>query len=244
MVIYLKPATRIRIAAVLSLFLIVLGVRAGLSVQSGTIETAAKIKPISRVDTSLLEVGLVVDVTSGGPEEVMACLAVLDELEVKATWFLTATLVEAGETPVKELTSRGHEVGVKGTDEKRIDNLPQAEMLDRIQRARQAFMKIAVPTAPFFYPPGERYSDALVAIAFQEGYQSIKAAVDLSGMKGKEADAARKIAERISPGDILKIRVDKKGIMPAEKSLASLIPQLKGMNLSVVSLSQLFKGVR
>ena len=36
------------------------------------------------------------DVTSGGPDGVMACLAVLDDLGVKATWFLTATLVEAG----------------------------------------------------------------------------------------------------------------------------------------------------
>jgi len=244
MVIYLRPATRIRIAAVLSLVLIVLGVRAGLSVQGSSLETAAKIRPITRVETSLLEVGLIVDVTSGGPDEVMACLAVLDDLGVTATWFLTATLVEAGEALVKEVTSRGHEIGIKGTDERRLDKLPQAEMLDRIQRARQALMKTAVPTAPFFYPPGERFSDALVSIAFQEGYQAIKPGVDLSRMKGKEADAARKMAERMSPGDILKIRVEKKGIFPAEKYLSSLIPRLNGMNLSVVTLSQLFKGVR
>ncbi|MGI6663031.1 MAG: hypothetical protein ACOX4B_06090 [Bacillota bacterium] len=55
---------------------------------------------------------------------------------------------------------------------------------------------------------------------------------------------ARKMAERMSPGDILKIRVEKKGIFPAEKYLSSLIPRLNGMNLSVVTLSQLFKGVR
>ena len=42
MVIYLRPATRIRIAAVLSLVLIVLGVRAGLSVQGSSLETAAR----------------------------------------------------------------------------------------------------------------------------------------------------------------------------------------------------------
>lgn len=244
MVIYLKPATRIRIAAVLSLILIVLGVRAGLSLQDGSIETVAKIRPITRVETSLLEVGLVVDVTSGGPDEVMACLTALDELGARATWFLTATLAEAEETLVREITSRGHEVGIKGTDEKRIDNLPQAEMLDRIQRARQALMKVGAPTAPFFYPPGERFSDALVSLAFQEGYQSVKPGVDLTGMRGKEAEAARKMAERIFPGDILKIKVDKKGLVPAEKYLSPLMSALGGMNLTVVNLSQLFRGVR
>ncbi|HHX29457.1 MAG: polysaccharide deacetylase family protein [Bacillota bacterium] len=244
MVIYLRPATRIRMAAVLSLILVVLGVRAGLSVQSESLETAAKVRPITRVETSLMEVGLIVDVTSGGPDQISACLAALDGMGAKATWFLTATLVEAEEDTVRAIMSGGHEIGIKGTDDKRIDNLPQAEMLDRIQRARQALMKIAAPTAPFFYPPGERYSDALVLLAFQEGYQSLKPGLDLAGMKGKEADAARKMVQRVSPGDILKIRVDKKGVVPAEKYLAALASALGSANLSVVTVSQLFKGVR
>lgn len=244
MLVYLKPATKIRIAAILSVILLALGVRAGLSVQGASLETAARLSPLSRVETSELEVGLVVDVTSASSEEVMACLQVLENLEVKATWFLTATFVEAAEGTVRELVSKGHEMGIKGTDEKRLDNLPQAEMLDRIKRSRQALMKTSVPTAPFFYAPGGRFSDALVSVAFQEGYQSIRPGVDLTGMKGKEADAARKMAGRISPGDILGIRVDKKGTLPAEKYLSALVGRLKEMNLSVVSLSRLFKGVK
>jgi hypothetical protein len=244
MVIYLRPATRIRIAAVLSLILVVLGVRAGLLVQGESIETAAKIRPITRVETSLMEVGLIVDVVSGGRGEIEACLRALDAMGAKATWFLSATLVEADEALVKEITSRDHEIGLKGTDDKRIDNLPEAEMLDRIQRARQALMKVAVPTAPFFYPPGERWSDALVSLVFREGYQAVKPGVDLSSMRGKEADAARRVAEEVSPGDILKIKVDKKGIHPAEKYLAPLASALGERNLGMVTLSRLFKGVR
>ncbi|MGI6663032.1 MAG: polysaccharide deacetylase family protein [Bacillota bacterium] len=152
MVIYLRPATRIRIAAVLSLVLIVLGVRAGLSVQGSSLETAAKIRPITRVETSLLEVGLIVDVTSGGPDEVMACLAVLDDLGVKATWFLTATLVEAGEALVKEVTSRGHEIGIKGTDERRLDKLPPGGDAGQDPKGEAGAHENSRPDGPFLLP--------------------------------------------------------------------------------------------
>lgn len=244
MVIYLKPATRMRIAAALSVILLLLGVRAGLFLQEERVEVAAKISPVSRVATLLPEVGLVVDVTTGGPEQVKACLSALDSIAVKATWFVTATFAEAQADVVKEIASRGHELGVKGTDEKRIDNLPEAEIRDRLQRSRLALSKNGIEAAPFLLPPGRRYSDVLVSLAFKDGYQAVKPGVDLTRMKGKEVPAAQKIVESLSAGDILLLRVDKNGLVPAEKYLAAFATSLKGKNLSIVPLSQLFKGVK
>ena len=83
-------------------------------------------------------------------------------------------------------------------------------MLDGI-KGEAALMKTAVPTAPFFYPPGERFSDIL-SIA-SGGCQAIKPGVDLSRMKGKEAmrraDGGAHVSRRH-----LKIRVEKKGVFP------------------------------
>lgn len=244
MVIYLRPATRVRIVAVLSVILVVLGVRAGISVQPGPVEVSAKILPITHVGTSLPEVGLVVDVTSGGPEQVNACLAALDSLGAKATWFVTATFAEAEEAVVKEIEAKGHELGVKGTGEKRIDNLPEVEIRDRLQRARQALLKAGIEAAPFLYPPGQRYSDKLVSLAFENGYQAVKPGIDLTRMKGKEDGASQKIAGDLAAGDILLMRVEKKGVVPAEKYLAALSGVIKEKNLTVVTLSGLFRGVQ
>lgn len=244
MVIYLKPATRLRVVVVLSVVLILLGIRGGLALQGEPIETAAKIVPIDRVNTSLPEVALVVDVTTGGPEQVNACLTALESIGAKATWFVTATFAESQEQAVKEIAVKGHEFGVKGTDEKPIDKLSQVEMKDRLQRSRQALLKAGIQAAPFLCPPGRRFSDALVTLAFQEGYQAIKPGIDLGRMKGKELEAGKKTADSLKVGDILVLRVDKKGIAPAEKYLAALSVSMKNQGMAVVTLSQLFKGVK
>lgn len=240
MVVYLKPATRVKIVATVSAILILLGVRAGIAPQGKVVDATAKIVPVSRVNTALPEVGLAVDVADAGAEHVKACLATLDSLGAKATWFVTATFAEAQEAAVKEIAARGHELGVKGTDEKRMDNLPQADIKDRLQRSRQALSKAGIQAAPFLYPPGQRYSDALVSLAFHDGYQTVKPGVDLC--RGKEAKVLEKMAKDLKAGDILLVRIGKKGPLPPHLTAAAASVKDKG--LSIVALSRLFRGVK
>ncbi|MEX0974118.1 MAG: polysaccharide deacetylase family protein [Bacillota bacterium] len=244
MLIYMKPGTRQKIVLVLALVLVLLGTRVGLSLYGGEKETAAKISPLSRVNTTLPNVGLMVDVSQAGSEEISEALAALETLQVKATWFLDTTTVESATAAAKEIAAKGHELGVKGTDQKALDKLSAAEVRDRLLRSRQALIQAGIEPVPFLYPPLGRYSDTIVTVAFQEGYQAVKHGFDAGSMRGKEETAASKLAGSVKPGDFILVRVARKGLEPAQSYLTALHKSLTDRGLSAVPLSVLVKGVK
>lgn len=244
MVIYLRPGSKIRVVAVLALVLTILGARVGLILRGDSAETAARISPLGRINTSQPNVGIMVDVAQARPEDVNSALAVLDTVHWRATWFLDATTVEAHPELVKDIVSRGHEVGLKGTDQKPLNRLSQVEVKDRIMRAREALAKVGVEPVPFLYPPLGRYSDTVVIVAFQEGCQAVKPGFDASAMRGKEDQASSKMAASLKPGDLILLRVGRTGLSPAERYLASLEKSLVSHGLSGSPLTSLVKGVK
>lgn len=248
MVIYFKPGTRRRIVLVLSLVLILLGARIGLSFQGQPEEqdqeAAARIVPLSRVNTAQPVAGLIVDVSQAGPEQVKAALAAFESLGMKGTWFIDATTAESQPAMVKEIVDKGHELGLKGTDEKPVDRLSQVDVKDRITRAKQAFANAGLTVAPFLYPPLGRFSDTVVTVSFQEGLQAVKSGFDATLMRGKEDAAATKIGDALKPGDFLLVRVGKTGLLPELRYLTALQANLKGHGLGVAPLSVVVKGVK
>lgn len=240
----MRPGTRLRVIGVIALVLILLGVRVGITLYGGEEEAMAKITPQSRVKTSLASVGLMVDVSGAPAEEISAALAALSAIQAKATWFVDATTIESCQEVVKEVAAAGHELGIKGTDQKAIDKLSEAEVRDRLLRARQALSQLSLNPSPFLYPPSGRYSDTVIAVAFSEGIEAVKPAHDASRMKGKEAEAAAKLAGSLEAGDFVLVRVEKKGLKPGAAYLAALQESLAEKGLSIAPLSALVKGVK
>lgn len=245
MVIYLKPGTRLRIILVLSIVLILLGARVGLLFQGQDYEeTSARIAPLSRVNTAKPIAGLIVDVSQAGPDQVRAALAALDALQIKGTWFVNATTVESQPALIKEIISKGHELGVKGTDDKPVDRLSQVEVKDRLTRSKQAFTNAGVVMAPFLYPPLGRFSDTVVTTAFQEGLQAVKPGFDATLMRGKEDAAAAKMGDAMKPGDILLVKVGRTGLLPEQRYLTALVSNLAQHGLGVATLSEVVKAIK
>lgn len=244
MLIYLKPRTRQKLIVALALVLLVLGARIGMSIQDYEEVTAAKVPPLVQVDTNEPHVGVIVDISYPRAEKVIECLEMLESLSVKATWFASATFVESQSNLVKEIIDKGHEFGIKGTEEKPMDRLDALEIKDRITRARQAFQKYNIEPVPFFYPPLGRLSQRLLDVVFEEGYHVVKGSVDGKIMKGDEDKAGKKVADSMKPGDIFIVHVTKRSVVPKKLYLELLLKHLSDHGLSLVTLSTLVKGMR
>jgi len=244
MLIYLKPKTRRNVLIVSSVFLLILGARIGAGIGSGSLEVVAKVKPLSQFDTREPHIGLVVEVQNPKPENIAPVLATLENLQIRATWFLPATFCEAQSEVVKEIAGKGHEFGMKGTDEKPMDRLSPVEVKDRIRRAHQALQKLSIEPVPFFYPPLGRLSETLTAAAFEEGYATIIGSIDGTVIKGKPEEAGKKAADSMRPGDVLVLHLTKNGLVPEVTLVEATAKHLKNHGLSFVSLSMLAKGVR
>jgi hypothetical protein len=244
LVIYLRPSTRRRVIVALSVVLVVVGVRIGATFVERPRETAAKISPMTMVRTQEPLASLVIDVTTAGPDQALQCLGVLESISVQATWFATATFVEANPEAISQIAEKGHEFGIKGTDEKPMDKLSSQDVKDRIIRSRQALNKASQEPAPFLLPPGGRTSGVLSQSAFEEGVHEIKPGIDARSMRGKAEDAAKKLVQNIKPGDIVLMSIDKKGMRPAADHLKALVEGLAQQGISLVTLSSLVRSVK
>ncbi len=233
MLIYFKPLVRRRVLLFLSFALIVLGARAGVSVQDKG--AAAKITPLTRVNTAEQHIGVMVEVFKANPEAVEECISVFESAGIKATWFFSATFAESHSGLVGQLVDKGHELGLSGTDDKAMDRLSPAEIRDRLIRSREALLKLGTEPMPFFHAPLGRFSDELVNESFEQGFYLVKGSID---------NAVQKVAASIRAGDILIVRIGSKGLIPKAEYIESLAAHLKAQGTSMVSLSNLVRGIR
>ncbi len=242
MLIYFKPVVRRRVLLFLSFALVVLGARAGVSVQDKG--TAAKITPLTRVNTVEQDIGVMVEVFKAKPEDVEECISVFESAGIKATWFLSATFAESHSGLINELMGKRHELGLSGSDDKAMDRLSPAEIRDRLLRSREALLKLGIEPMPFFYAPSGRFSDELVNESFDQGFYPVKGSIDGKVIKGKVDNAVNKVLESVQAGDILIVRIDSKGLIPKGEYIQALAAHLEAQGVSMVSLSDLVRGVR
>jgi peptidoglycan/xylan/chitin deacetylase (PgdA/CDA1 family) len=243
MFLYFSPGNRKRAAVALSFILIVIGARLGIGMSHQQHETAARIKPITSVETNSPQIAAIVDVSSEASDQIQAALETLQECNISATWFVSATFAEANSFIIDQITGSGHELGIKGTDDKAMNKLDEIQVKDRILRSRQTLSNLNVEIAPFIYPPSAKFSDTLINTAFMEGFYPVKGNIDGSSLKGKPEKAAEKVGSNTKPGDILLLKITKKGLVPAKQYLVEYSGYLSRHGLSVVTLSSLVKSV-
>ncbi len=241
MLISLKPRHRERVLIFIAFALLVAGAKIGVTFHDKSV--AANITPLTRVKTSEPVIGVMVDVSQATAESVAQCLGVFESAGIKATWFCSATFAEAHDDLIQQIIDNGHELGLSGTDDKAMDRLDDAEIELRLVRAREALIKTAEPM-PFFYAPAGRFNKKLVNAAFEQGFYSVKGSIDGKALRGKVDSVVRKVGGSAKPGDILIIRIGKKGMVPKPEYIENLATYLKIQGMSMVSLSTLVRGIR
>ncbi|HHY12768.1 MAG TPA: polysaccharide deacetylase family protein [Firmicutes bacterium] len=241
MLIRLKPRHRQRILLFAAFALVILGARMGVTVRDPGV--AAKIAPLVNVNTQESAIGVIVEVFQAQPGAVGQCLSVLDENGIVATWFFSATFAESQAALIKQIIESGHEFGLSGTDDRAMDRLSHEEIELNLGRARDALIRISEPM-PFFYAPSGRFNTELINAAFEQGFYSVKGSVDGKALRGKPEKAVKKIGDSLKSGDILIVRVGKRGMVPKPEYIDELARYVKGREFSLVSLSSLIRGMR
>ncbi|NLC15669.1 MAG: polysaccharide deacetylase family protein [Firmicutes bacterium] len=241
MLIRVKPRHLHRIALFAAFALAVLGARLGVAV--GEQAAGAKITPLAQVNTQESALGVMVEVFGADPDAVELCLSVLQENQMGATWFCSATFVESQPHLIRKITEAGHEFGLSGADDRPMDRLSYEEIEVNLSRARDALMNVSEPL-PFFYPPSGRFSPELINAAFEQGFYAVKGSVDLKTLRGNPQKAVRKLEDSLKPGAILIVRVTRKGMVPKPEYIAELARYVRDRGLSAVSLSSLIRGMR
>ena len=170
-----------------------------------------------------------------GEEYIPPILDVLDEYGAKATFFVGGSWADGHAGALREISSRGHEVGNFGYFERDMSALPQ-EKCEQELRLCGALVEALTGARPsLFLPPCGAYGDGLLDAAEALGYTPVLWSKDAAC-----ADAAL-VCERAAEGEA----GDFVRLLPSEETLSALSSVLRGFEergLSAVTLSACVGG--
>lgn len=120
----------------------------------GFVITSGGIKklPIYCVDTKNPQVALSFD-AAWGNDDTKEILQILEEENVKATFFMTGEWIEKYPNDVKELAKAGHDLANHGMNHKEMSKLSREECEEEILMAHELVKKLTGIEMTLFRPP-------------------------------------------------------------------------------------------
>ena len=191
---------------VFSLLLLVLAISMSFFIngrgQNASLNIRKKV-PIYRVDTKENKISLTFDV-SRGDEYIEKILDILDENDVKATFFLVGDWIEQNPKKVKEIHSKGHEIGNHSHSHPNMSIISKEKIVKDININDANIRRITGEGTKLFRFPGGYYNDEAVDIVNKMGLCSIQWDVDSIDWKEQGADLEyERIIKKTKSGSIL-----------------------------------------
>lgn len=223
-------------AAVLLLLMLIL---AGFKVWDIAMErTASVLEPIYRGNTDTKAMAFAINVDWG--EDILPQILELFEKEnIQVTFFVTGRF--AGKYPdlVKQMDSRGHEIGNHGYSHNHPDRSGFGTNQEEITRTHEE-LKILVKEPVLLYaPPYGECSKPVVEAAEKLGFKTIMWTIDTVDWKGGSPQSiAQKVINKAENGAIVLMHPKEVTL----KALPIMIQELKSQGYELQKISQIIQG--
>ena len=191
--------------------------------------------PLRRVKGAGKKVALTFD-DGPCPQWTEKYLQVLREHQVKATFFMIGTQVEAQPHLVKAVLEEGHEVGNHSWQHGYMAKMSAQALQEDFSRARSSLEKAGVKPR-YFRPPYCSYSPAVLSLAEKEGQLVVLWDVDTRDWTRPSPQViVDNVLNNVQEGSIILFHEGKPGTLEA---LPRVIKELKVRGYEMVTLSQL-----
>lgn len=207
-----------------------------LAVEAVSVISGSRLVPIYAVDTSEKKIALSFDATWGSTRTPQI-LQILDEREIKTTFFLTNIWLKEFPELAKEISNRGHEIGLHTANHPRLTDLDQEkikkELLDNVQMVTE----ITGQNPYLFRPPFGAYNNLVINTATNLNLVTIQWSVDSLDWQNLSAQAMYdRITQKIHPGAIVLFHNDGES---TPEALKLLLPYFKEQGYKIVPISEL-----
>ena len=170
-----------------------------------------------------------------GTKEVNGILDVLDEYEAKATFFIGGSWADDNVACLKEIASRGQEIGSHGYFHREHDKLSYSDNVQEIRTSVEFISAAAGVEVKLFAPPSGAYSDDTVNAAESLGLKTVMWSKDTIDWRDKnERDCYTRATKGVSGGDLILMH-------PMEHTLAALpriLEYFRANNLRAISVGE------
>lgn len=172
-----------------------------------------------------------------GGEQTRRILDILDQYQVKTTFFLVDIWTQRFPELVKEIADRGHEIGNHSTTHPQMSKLSREQILRELTTMSDAAEKITGVRPVLFRPPYGDYDNEVVLTARQAGYEVIQWSVDSLDWKNRGVqELIEKSTRKVKSGDIILFHNDSRYILDA---LPAILKSYQEQGFRIVPVSQI-----
>ncbi|MGE5582487.1 MAG: polysaccharide deacetylase family protein [Bacillota bacterium] len=206
-----------------------------------TIGLLAKEMPIFSVKKHQKEICLTFDI-SWGQNTLPLVLSVLQENQVRATFFLSGPWAVRHPVEAKTIIDGGHEIASHGDRHINLSQYPREVVVENISKSYQDLLSVAGRVAPFFRPPNGDYDDVVIDTARELGFETVIWAVDSLDWKNPGPDyMVNRVLRRAFSGAIILCHASDSS-KEIHIALPGIIKGLREKGYKLVTLSQLIEG--
>ena len=200
-----------------------------------------KLYPIYRVDTDEKNVAITFD-AAWGADKTEQILEVLDEFDVKATFFLVGMWVEKYEDQTKKIFDAGHEIGSHSNTHPDMTKLSASQMDQELKYTNEIIQKVTGTTPALFRPPYGAYNNALIERLDNLKMKGIQWDVDTLDWKGyNPSQVISRVNQNVQNGSIILCHNNADHVVENTRLILTTLIN-KGYNF--VTVGELTKGVK
>lgn len=173
-----------------------------------------------------------------GADDIPDILDTLDKYNAKATFFIVGLWAEKYPDMVKLIDERGHTIANHGYSHAHMAQIPEAKVIEEIERCTEVLEKITGKRTDLFRAPYGEYNAETVKTAKKLGYYTIQWDVDSLDWKKSMSkdDIFKRVTQRVNYGSIILFHND---TTHTAEILPSILEYLTNNGYECVSVSDL-----
>lgn len=191
--------------------------------------------PIYCVNRDDNKISISFDAAWGG-DKTLGILDLLDEYNIKTTFFLVDIWTQKYPELVKEIVARGHEIGNHSTSHPQMSKLNETQIAKELNTQADNVLAIAGVRPVLFRPPYGDYNNRVITTARAQGFVPIQWSVDSLDWKNRGAQEIITRATKVKSGDIVLFHNDSQYILDA---LPAVLQYYAENGYSVVPISEI-----
>ena len=191
--------------------------------------------PIYCVNRDDNKISISFDAAWGG-DKTLGILDLLDEYNIKTTFFLVDIWTQKYPELVKEIVARGHEIGNHSTSHPQMSKLNETQIAKELNTQADNVLVIAGVRPVLFRPPYGDYNNRVITTARAQGFVPIQWSVDSLDWKNRGAQEIINRATKVKSGDIVLFHNDSQYILDA---LPAVLKYYAENGYSVVPISEI-----
>ncbi len=192
--------------------------------------------PIYSVETDKKQVAITFN-CAWSPKDIPEILEILEEYEVKATFFTLGQWAKENPQELVLIAKAGHEIGNHSNTHPDMSKLSPEKIMEELSKASDYIEKACTVSPKLFRAPGGSYSNTLIKTASENGYTAIQWDIDSRDWKGYSSQKIiDSVTQNVQKGSIILFHCGKENTLTA---LPHILENLKMQGYEFVPVGEL-----